>query len=43
MENLNIDSFSFWERKTYFENIDFLIVGAGIVGYTTALELKKKT
>lgn len=42
MENLNIDSFSFWERKTYFENIDFLIVGAGIVGYTTALELKKK-
>lgn len=42
MENLNIESFSFWERKSYFENIDFLIVGAGIVGYTTAIELKKK-
>lgn len=42
MKNLNIDSLSFWERKSYFENIDFLIVGAGIVGYTTALELRKK-
>ncbi len=42
MESLNIDALSFWERSTYFENIDFLIVGAGIVGYTTAIELKKK-
>ncbi len=39
---LNIDNLSFWERKTYFEEIDFLIVGAGIVGFSTALELRKK-
>lgn len=39
---LQINQLSFWERKTFFEGIDFIIVGAGIVGYSTALELKKK-
>lgn len=39
---LNIEQLSYWERKTYFEDIDFLIVGAGIVGFSTAIELKKK-
>lgn len=39
---LNIESLSFWERKTYFEEIDFAIIGAGIVGSSTALHLKKK-
>jgi glycine/D-amino acid oxidase-like deaminating enzyme len=39
---INIEQLSFWERKTYFEDIDFLIIGAGIVGFSTALELKKK-
>jgi len=39
---INIEQLSFWERKTYFEEIDFLIIGAGIVGFSTALELKKK-
>jgi gamma-glutamylputrescine oxidase len=38
----DIDQLSFWERNTYFENIDFLIVGAGIVGFSTAIELRKK-
>jgi glycine/D-amino acid oxidase-like deaminating enzyme len=38
----DIDQLSFWERNTYFENIDFLIVGAGIVGLSTAIELRKK-
>jgi gamma-glutamylputrescine oxidase len=33
---------SYWETKTYFSDIDILIVGSGIVGLTTALELKNK-
>lgn len=39
---LNIEQLSYWERKTYFEEIDFVIVGAGIVGYSAAMELKSK-
>lgn len=33
---------SFWERTQYTESIDFVIVGAGIVGLSTALFLRKK-
>lgn len=33
---------SFWEKVTLLEQIDFLIVGAGIVGSATALELRAK-
>lgn len=40
--NLNIDELSFWERKNYFEGIDFLIVGSGIVGLSAAIALKEK-
>lgn len=39
---LNINQLSFWERTTYFEGIDFLIIGSGIVGCSTALHLRKK-
>ncbi len=39
---LNIEQLSYWERKTYFEEVDFLIIGAGIVGFSTAIALKKK-
>lgn len=39
---LNIEQLSFWEKETYFSNIDFLIIGAGIVGLSTAIELRKK-
>lgn len=39
---LKIDQLSFWERKYYFEEIDFLIIGAGIVGCTAALHLREK-
>lgn len=39
---LNINQLSFWERNTYFEGIDFLIIGSGIVGCSTALHLRKK-
>ncbi|MDX5436103.1 MAG: FAD-binding oxidoreductase [Pontibacter sp.] len=31
---------SFWERETYFSNIDVLIIGSGIVGLNAALHLK---
>lgn len=31
---------SYWERETYFEGLDLLIVGGGIVGLSAALQLK---
>ncbi|WP_242926989.1 NAD(P)/FAD-dependent oxidoreductase [Pontibacter vulgaris] len=31
---------SFWEKETYFSNLDVLIVGSGIVGLSAALHLK---
>jgi glycine/D-amino acid oxidase-like deaminating enzyme len=39
---LQINHLSFWERQSFFEDIDFTVIGAGIVGYTTAIQLKKK-
>ena len=33
---------SYWEQKEWFKNVDFTIVGSGIVGLSCALELKKK-
>ena len=39
---LKINQLSYWERTTYFEEIDLLIVGAGIVGLSTAIAVKKK-
>jgi glycine/D-amino acid oxidase-like deaminating enzyme len=33
---------SYWEKKTWFSDVDFCIVGSGIVGLTCALELRKK-
>jgi gamma-glutamylputrescine oxidase len=38
---LNIEQLSYWERKTFLEDIDFVVIGAGIVGYSTALHLRK--
>ncbi|WP_408029765.1 NAD(P)/FAD-dependent oxidoreductase [Tenacibaculum xiamenense] len=35
-------SYSYWELKEWFSNIDFTIVGSGIVGLNCALYLKKK-
>ena len=32
---------SFWESKTFFKDIDFLIVGSGIVGLSAAIKLKE--
>lgn len=39
---LNISSLSFWEKNTFFEGLDFLVIGAGIVGCSTAFHLRKK-
>ena len=39
---LRIDNLSYWEKSSYLENIDFLIIGSGIVGLSTAIFLKKK-
>jgi gamma-glutamylputrescine oxidase len=39
---LTIQQLSFWEKQTYFYDIDFLIIGAGIVGCSSALHLRKK-
>lgn len=33
---------SFWEKETFFSNIDVTIAGSGIVGLSAALYLKKK-
>ncbi len=34
--------YSFWEREEWFANIDFAIIGSGIVGLNCAIKLKKK-
>lgn len=39
---LNIYELSFWEYQTYFDEIDFVVVGSGIVGLNTALSLRKR-
>ena len=39
---LQIKSLSYWEQRTYFDDLDFTIIGSGIVGYSTALNLRKK-
>lgn len=32
---------SYWEQKSWFTNIDFAIIGSGIVGLSCALELRE--
>lgn len=39
---LKFSSLSYWERDRYINNNDFIIIGAGIVGYSTAIELRTK-
>ena len=34
--------YSHWEKKYWFSNVDFTIVGSGIVGLLTAIRLKEK-
>jgi len=33
---------SFWEKESFLYNVDYLIIGSGIVGLSTAIHLKKK-
>lgn len=33
---------SYWEKESWFNNVDFCIIGSGIVGLTCALHLKEK-
>ncbi len=39
---LQYSKLSFWEKNEYLSDISFCIIGAGIVGYSTAIELKEK-
>jgi glycine/D-amino acid oxidase-like deaminating enzyme len=39
---LDIEKLSYWELKSYFKDIDYLIIGAGIVGYSTAIHLRMR-
>lgn len=34
-------TFSYWEKKTFFEEVDLVIVGSGIVGLFTAIEIRR--
>jgi len=42
MKNFQNNNISYWERKTWLSNIDFAIVGSGIVGLSCALSLRKR-
>lgn len=33
---------SYWEYKTWFKNVDFTVLGSGIVGLNCALKLREK-
>ncbi len=37
--NLN---FSFWEKQTYFNDIELIVIGSGIVGLNAAIAFKEK-
>ncbi len=34
---------SYWEVEQFFSNIDYTIIGSGIVGLSTAIHLRKNT
>jgi gamma-glutamylputrescine oxidase len=40
--NQHIINTSFWESETYFNNIDLIVVGSGIVGLSAAISYKEK-
>ena len=39
---LQIDQLSYWERDTYFNNNDVIIIGAGIVGLSAAIFIAER-
>jgi len=41
-KNTEYMNLSYWEKDVYFDKIDVVIIGSGIVGLTAALRLKQK-
>lgn len=39
---INLQNLSYWEKETFVQNSDYLIIGSGIVGLSTAIYLKKR-
>ncbi len=39
---LPFNQLSFWEKQTYINHTDYLIIGSGIVGLTTAIYIKER-
>lgn len=39
---VNLEQLSYWEHEIYFSALDFVVIGAGIVGMSTAFHLRKK-
>lgn len=39
---LDFEQLSYWEKETYINHTDFLIIGSGIVGLSTAFHLKER-
>lgn len=39
---LHFDNLSYWEKETYINHTDLLVVGAGIVGLSTAIHFKER-
>jgi glycine/D-amino acid oxidase-like deaminating enzyme len=39
---LTFNQLSFWEKQTYINHTDYLIIGSGIVGLTTAIYIKER-
>jgi gamma-glutamylputrescine oxidase len=42
MQFTNTLNYSYWEKKLFFKTYDLIVLGAGIVGLSTALSFKKK-
>jgi len=39
---LDFSKLSYWEKETYINHTDYLVVGSGIVGLSTAIHLKQR-
>lgn len=39
---LSYSKLSFWEKQLYFNDLDVTLIGAGLVGYSTAISIKEK-